>query len=125
MRTWTEHAQLAAPRRVLTDRAAEWAVDRLQVLEGTTASIARDFGVSRSTVWAAVERVGRPRVDHGDRIGSTEMVLHETVMQPARRRRRRRSITAVVDIATGQILDVFEGRDAEDLRFWLATRPVE
>ena len=46
-------------------------------------------------------------------------------MQPSHRRRRRRFITAVVDIATGQILDVFEGRDAEDPRFWLADRPVE
>ena len=44
----------------------------------------------------------------------------ETVMQPAHRRRRRRFVTAVVDIATGQILDVFEGRNAVDLRIWLA-----
>jgi transposase len=125
VRTWTEHAELAAPRRVLTDRAAAWAVDRLQALEGTTASIARDFGVSWSTVWAAVERVGRPRIDDPDRIGPTEQVgFDETVMQPAHRRRRRRFITAVVDIATGQILDVFEGRDAKDLRLWLAHRPA-
>ena len=47
----------------------------------------------------------------------------ETVMSPARRRRRRRFITAVVDIVTGQILDVFDGRDAADLRRWLASRP--
>lgn len=126
VRTWTEQADLAGPRRVLTDRAAEWAVDRLEALEGTTASLARDFGVSWSTVWAAVDRVGRPRIDDLDRIGVTEMVgFDETVMQPAHRRRRRRFITAVVDIVTGQILDVFEGRDAADLRSWLAGRPAE
>lgn len=126
VKTWTEHAELAAPRRVLTERAAEWAADRLEALEGTTASIARGFGVSWSTVWAAAERVGRPRIDDGDRIGNTAQVgFDEAVMAPARRRRRRRFITAVVDIGTGQILDVFEGRDAKDLRLWLAEQPVE
>jgi transposase len=45
----------------------------------------------------------------------------ETVMQPAR---RRRFVTAVVDVGTGQILDVFEGRDAKDLRSWMAAMPA-
>ncbi len=44
----------------------------------------------------------------------------ETVMQPARRRRRRRFVTAVVAVAAGQLLDVFEGRDARQLRAWMA-----
>ena len=44
-------------------------------------------------------------------------------MSPARRRRRRRFITAAVDVTTGQILDVFEGRNANDLKAWLASRP--
>ena len=67
VRTWTEQAELAGPRRVLTDRAAVWATDRLQALEGSTASIARGFGVSWWTVWSAVERVGRPRIDDSGR----------------------------------------------------------
>jgi transposase len=33
-------------------------------------------------------------------------------------------VTAVVDVATGQIIDVFEGRDAADLRGWLARMPA-
>jgi len=49
----------------------------------------------------------------------------ETVMQPAHRHRRRRFVTAVVDVATGQTLDVFEGRDAADLRRWMTTMPPE
>jgi hypothetical protein len=48
----------------------------------------------------------------------------ETVMQPAHRRRRRRFVTAVVDVGTGQILDVFEGRDAKHLRAWMTTVPL-
>lgn len=122
--TWTEHAALAAPRAVLTARAAAWATERVEALEGTPASIARAFGVSWWTVWAAVERLGSERVRDSGRVGVCEMVgFDETVMQPAHRRRRRRFITAVVDVGTGQILDVFEGRDARDLRVWMAQMP--
>ncbi len=124
-RTWTEQAALAAPRRVLTARAEAWACDRVAAIEGTPASIARGFGVSWSTVWAAVGRVGRQRVEDPGRVGPTEVVgFDETVMQPAHRRRRRRFVTAVVDVATGQILDVFEGRDAKHLRAWMTTIPL-
>jgi transposase len=122
--TWTEEAELAEPRRVLTSRAARWATDRVAAIEGTPASIARGFGVSWSTVWRAVERIGAERLEDPARVGLTAMVgFDETVMQPAHRRRRRRFVTAVVDVATGQILDVFEGRDARDLRRWMRDLP--
>lgn len=124
-KTWTEPCELAEPRRVLTTRAVVWATDRIGAIEGTVASIARQFGVSWPTVWSAVERIGRERVEDPDRVGETPMVgFDETVMQPAHRRRRRRFVTAVVDVTTGQILDVFEGRDAADLRLWLASMPA-
>ena len=123
-RTWTELSSLVAPRHVLTGRAEEWAADRVAQIEGTPASIAAQFGVSWSTVWAAVQRIGCLRVDDPARVGLVEMVgFDETVMQPAHRRRRRRFVTAVVDVGSGQMLDVFEGRDAADLRAWMATMP--
>jgi transposase len=111
---------------VLTHRAVAWATERIAAVEGTVASIARGFGVSWPTVWTAVEGVGRARVEDPDRVGPSAMVgFDETVMQPAHRRRRRRFVTAVVDVATGQILDVFEGRNAVDLRIWLAEQSPE
>jgi transposase len=125
VKTWTERSDLAEPRRVLTARAEVWATNRVAALEGTPASIARDFGVAWSRVWAAVTRVGTAWVEGPSRVGPTAMVgFDETVMQPAHRRRRRRFVTAVVDVGTGQILDVFEGRDAKDLRAWMATMPA-
>ena len=124
VKTWTEQSSFAQPRRVLTVRAGEWAADRIAAIEGTPASIARGFGVSWPTVWSTVERIGRARVDDPERVGPTAMVgFDETVMQPAHRRRRRRLVTAVVDVMSGQILDVFEGHDAKDLREWLAGMP--
>ena len=123
--TWTEHAELADPRRVRTTRAAEWATDRVAAIEGTPASIARNFGLSWSTVWSAVDRIGSARVQTPAEIGPAVMVgFDETVMSPASRRRRRRFVTAVVDVGSGRLLDVFEGRDAKHLRAWMATMPL-
>ena len=93
----------------------QWATDRIAAIEGTPASIARGFGVSWSTVWSAVERIARARVDDPERVGATAMVgFDETVMQPAHRWRRGRLVTAIVDVTSSQILDVFEGRDASE-----------
>jgi transposase len=123
--TWTEQAELAEPRRVLTTRAAEWATDRVGAIEGTPASIARGFGLSWSTVWSAVVRTGGQRLQTPAEMGSAEMVgFDETVMSPASRRRRRRFVTAVVDVGSGRLLDGFEGRDAKHLRAWMATMPL-
>ena len=69
VKTWTEQASLAEPRRVLTTRAAEWATDRVEAIEGTPASIARNFGLSWSTVWSAVERIGAERLQSPAAIG--------------------------------------------------------
>lgn len=125
VKTWTEAHPLAEPRRVLTRRAARWACERVAAVEATPASIARMFALSWSTVWAAVTRLGDGLVDDAGRIGPAAMVgFDETVMSPSSRRRRRRFITAVVDVSSSQILDVFEGRDAKDLRAWMATMPA-
>jgi transposase len=125
-KTWTEQRpELALPRRVLTMRAATWTCARVAALEGTPASCARALGVSWATAWSAVVTYGTPLVDDRERVGETVMVgFDETVMQPAHRRRRRRFVTAVVDVTDGQILDVFEGRDAKDLAAWLAGVPA-
>jgi Transposase len=68
-------------------------------LEGTPASCGRRLGLTWPTAWAAVERHGRPLVEDSARVGETTQVgFDETVMSPARRRRRRWFLTAVVDI---------------------------
>jgi transposase len=123
--TWTEQSSLAAPRRVLTARAARWATDQITAVEATPASIARRFGVSWSTVWAAIVGEAAGRVVEPSEAGSVEMIgFDETVMASARRRRRRRLVTAAVDLTTGGVIDVFEGHDAADLRAWLARMPA-
>jgi transposase len=121
-----DRASLAAePRRVLTARAARWATDQVAAIEATPASIARRFGVSWSTVWAAIARETAGRVTApGEAAPPSMLGFDESVMVSARRRRRRQLVTAVVDVATGRTIDVFEGRDAADLRAWLTCMPA-
>ncbi len=125
-RSWTEQASLAQPRRVLAERAAAWAVDRLAAVEGSVASLARQLGVGWRTVWAAdAERADAERADaeRADAGAVAHLGFDETVMASASRRRRRRFITAAVDAGTGRVVDVFEGRDAADLRAWMHQQP--
>ena len=122
--SWTEQSGLAGPRRVLTLRAERWVADRLAAVEGSVASAARRLGVSWHTVWTAVAEAAEQIAGDPDRVGPTERVgFDETVMASAARRRRRRFITAAVDASTGQIVDVFDGRDAADLRKWVSRQP--
>lgn len=122
--SWTERSELAGPRRVLTFRAERWAVDRLAAVEGSVASASRRLGVSWRTVWSAVEAAAEEVACDPQRVGPTARVgFDETVMASAARRRRRRFITAVVDASNGQIVDIFDGRDAAGLRKWVRTQP--
>jgi transposase len=125
-KTWTEQRpDFVMPRHALTVRAQRWVFNRVRPVQGTPASCARTLGVSWWTAMAAVCRFGQPLVDDPDRVGVTSQVgFDETVMSPARHLQRRRFITATVDVQSGQIIDVFNGRDAGDLRKWLAGQPV-
>ena len=126
VRTWTEECELAGPRRVLTRRAAQWAVGRLAAVEGTVASAARRLGVAAATVWSSVGDAAQQVADDPERVGAVARLgLDETVAGSAGRLRRRRYVCAAVDAATGQVLDVFDGRDAVDVGRWLASRPPQ
>ena len=122
--SWTERSGLAGPRLVLTSGAVRWAADRLAAVEGSVASLARQLGVAWHTMWAQLASAAE-RAAAGDRVGPVaELGFDETVMASASRSRRRRFITAAVDAGTGRVVDVFEGRDAVDLRKWVCQQPA-
>lgn len=127
VRTWTEQRpEFALPRAVLTERAGRWATDRIAAVEATPTSAGRELGVVWSTVWRHVERHARARVDAPDRVGEVVQIgFDETVMSPAKRHRARRFVSSAVDVQTGQIIDVFDGRNAADLQRWLDEQPAD
>ena len=125
-RTWTGQCELAAPRQVPACRARLWAAERVGGVESSVASAARRLGVGWGTVWSCVLDAADRAAASLSRVGPVRRLgLDETVMRKATRLRRRRWVSAAVDAATGQIVDVFDGRDAADVREWLDSRPAE
>jgi len=125
-KTWTEESWLAGPRRHLTQRARAEICRRVGQENASVALCARNLGVGWHTAWAAVVDVGSPMVEDPGRIqGVWACGLDETMFLHARRGRRRVLVTGVVDVDTGDLLDVFSGRDAQDLRRWMATMPSD
>jgi transposase len=124
VKTWTERSWLVDPRRVLTNRARREICRRVGEEYSSVAGEARHFGIGWHGAWSCVLDLGRPLLEDPARTEGVTMVgLDETVFLHARRKRRRVFVTGVVDVATGRLLDVFEGRDAKDLRRWMASMP--
>ena len=122
--SWTETSGLVGPRRVLTSRAVGWAVGRLEAVEGSVAWPARRLGVGWQTLWSAVRESAEGFAGDPARVGPVaQLGFDETVMASARRHRRRRFVTAAVDAATGQVVDIFDGRDAAEVRRWAQRQP--
>ena len=125
-KTWTERSWLAAPRRVLTERARHEICRRVGEEITSVAEEARHFGVGWHCAWGAVSDVGMGLVPDPERTaGVTQVGVDETVYLHARRHRHRVLVTGVVDVESGLLLDVFEGREAKDLRKWMAEMPPE
>ena len=133
MRGAVEQARVAVPepgvRGLHVDRgvrAGGASVGRLEAVEGTVASVARRLGVAWATVWSAVAAAAqRVAGDPGRVAPVARLGFDETVMRSATRLARRRCVCAAVDAATGQIIDIFDGRDAAGLRRWLEQQPAE
>lgn len=126
VKTWTEQRpEFVLPRHSLTERVGRWATDRVAQIEATPTSLARQLGVTWPTVWAAIVRHGHARLDTLEDSTSGQVGFDETVMSPSKRHRRRRFITAAVDVVDGRIIDIFEGRNAADLQAWLGAQPVD
>lgn len=121
VKTWTETSWLADPRRHLTRRARAEICRRVGEENTSAASCARSFGVGWHAAWTAVVEVGTPLAEDPSRTVRVRAVgLDETMYLHARRGRRRVLVTGVVDVSTGALLDVFMGREAKDLRRWMA-----
>ena len=120
--TWTERRDdVAAPRRSMTTRARRDVCAQVGRDRRSVAAVAADYGVSWATAWSAVVAHGAPLVEDPDRTGGVELVgLDETSFRRGNHLRRSAFVTGVVDVAAGRLLDVFAGRDAKDLRRWMA-----
>ncbi len=122
--TWSERSDAIAPRSSLTERARAEMCRRVGAEGDSVAEVARAFGVGWTTAMAAVRHYGTPLVEDPDRLEAvTALGLDETVWRHAGPRRRTGYVTGFVDLHTGRLLDVVEGRSGQAVRNWLDGRP--
>ncbi len=122
MKSWTERRDdVARPRRSMSERARADVCAQVGRDGRSVAAVAADYGISWATAWASVVEVGTALVDDPDRVAPAESIgLDETSFRAGNHLRRAAFITGVVDVKRGLLVDVFPGRDADDLRRWMA-----
>jgi hypothetical protein len=109
----------------MTDRAGRWATTQVGRHGRTVNEVAGDLGCDWHTVNDAVIAYGPPLVEDPDRIGQVTAVGLDEVLF-ARQGRWRTPVwsTSIADVATGQLLDVIEGRSAAGACSWFADQPA-
>ena len=126
--TWTEQDnRIAFPRHSMLTRAGRWVT--LQVGRGgrAVAEVARELGCHWHTVNDAVVAFGEALLDDDPtRIGPVEALgLDEVLFVRLGQRHRQHFTTSIVDVATGQLLDIVPGREGKEPKAWLKKRGAE
>lgn len=124
--SWThEDPHIAAPRLSVTDRAGRWATIQVGRHGRAVSEVAFDLGADWHAINDAVIAYGQALLDADDtRVGTvTALGVDEVLFARQGRWRTQAWSTSIVDVATGQLLDVIEGRSSVRLCAWLTQRP--
>ena len=125
-KTWTEETAHVSPRSVLTRRAGADACRRVGEEARPVSRLARELGVSWSTVMDAVVEHGTPLVEDPGRVGPVRQLgVDETSFLRAKPEHPTRFVTGLVDLDRRTMIDLIEGNTAGDVRAWLGGRPDE
>jgi transposase len=124
-RAWTEQEpEIASSRCGLTTRAARWATVQVGRHGRSVSEVADDLGCDWHTVMDAVVVYGQPLIDDPHRFGTVAAVgLDETLFAREGPYRAQRWSTQIVDVGSGQLLDIVAGRDSVEPCRWFAARP--
>jgi transposase len=124
-RAWTEQdPQIASSRCAMTTRAARWVTIQVGRHGRTVSEVAGDLGCDWHTVMDAVVLYGQPLIDDPHRFGAVSAVgLDETLFAREGPFRHQRWSTQIVDVGTGQLLDIVPGRDAVEPCRWFDAQP--
>src|SRR5262245_62001792 len=124
-RAWTEQdSEIASSRCAMTTRAARWTTVQVGGHGRTVSQVAGGLGCDWHTVMDAVIVYGEPLIEDPNRFGAVTAVgLDETLFARTGPFHRQHWSTQIVDVGSGQLLDVVAGRDADGPCRWFATRP--
>jgi transposase len=124
--SWThEDPQIASPRLSVTDRAGRWATIQVGRQGRAVSDVAGELGADWHAINDAVMAYGAALLDADTtRVGAvTALGVDEVLFARQGRWRTQMWSTSIVDVASGQLLDVIEGRSASGLSAWLAAMP--
>ena len=125
MGSWTEEDhRIAAPRQILTTRAARWVTVQVGRRARSVNEVASELGCDWHTVNDAVVHYGEALLAHDtERIGTvTALGLDEVLMVRVGPYRRQHFSTQLVDVRRGQLLDVVPGRGSAEPMAWLSAQ---
>lgn len=117
--------RIAAPRQAMTTRAGRWATLQVGLHRRSVASVARELRCDWSTVNSAVIAYGKTLVEIDcNRVGTVEAVgLDETLFVRRGERRIKSWATSIVDVNTGQLIDMVPARTATAVTSWFDRQP--
>lgn len=120
-RSWTEQvSRVAFARHLTTDRAGRWLTRQIGQNGRSVQEIAEELGCAWHTVNDALLRYGEVLVDDEDRFGDVEALgLDEVLFVHDGPYRRLVFSTSIVDVQSGQLLDVVPGRSGAAPTAWL------
>ncbi|MBK9178730.1 MAG: ISL3 family transposase [Acidimicrobiales bacterium] len=123
--SFTEQApEIAAPRLAITDRAGRWATVQVGRRGRSVAEVAGELGCGWHAVMDAVVGYGEALIDDPDRFADVEALgLDETLHVRQGPWHTQSWSTQIVDVGSGQLLDVVAGRSSSGPCAWLAERP--
>ena len=121
--SWSETSPVIRPRAVLSERARREAVRGVGEDGVSVAAVARSLGVGWSTVMEAVRQFGEPLV--AEQLGSLSGVRSLGMDEHRWRSRPDRWATGFVDLETGRLLEVVQGRSGAAARGFLASETAD
>ena len=120
-----EDERIAAPRLSVTDRAGRWATRQVGQRGRAVSDVAAELGAGWHAINDAVMAYGQALLAADTaRFGQVEALgVDEVLFARLGRWRTQAWSTSIVDVATGQLLDVIAGRSSTGLCEWLDARP--
>jgi len=117
--------QIAAPRQAMTTRAGRWATVQVGLHRRSVASVAKELRCDWVTVNTAVISFGKSLLEADqDRVGTVEAIgLDETLFVRKGQRRIKSWATSIVDVNTGQLIDMVPARTAKAVTSWFDQQP--
>jgi len=110
----------------MTTRAGIWATVQIGRHCHTVAWAAGELGVNWHTVMDTVAVWGDRLITDPNRVGSTTAIgVDETSFLTATATEATRWVSSICDVNARAVIDVIEGRQADDLGAWLGQQPAE